>query len=163
VATFRFRFQRLLDQKLRQKEDAARIVATRQRESQAEQDHLAALELQVHNLEREILTTRLTMLGRSKPVFARNLMQLTEYLSGLHHDAEDTRKASVMQDHAVDEATAKLNQAREHLANSSREAETLKKFRDKLAERFHRDTVRREEIELDEAGIVLFLNRSRNQ
>jgi flagellar biosynthesis chaperone FliJ len=159
VAPFRFRLQRLLDQKLSKKKDAARILATRQRELQAEQHYLAVLKRQADNLARETLTVRLQML-RSEPLFARNLMQQTEYLGGLHNDVESIRKASAAQEYVVDHAKAKLNQACEDLARSSREAEMLKNFRDKLEQRFLKNAERKEEIELDEAGMILYLSRS---
>jgi flagellar biosynthesis chaperone FliJ len=159
VAAFRFRLQCLLDQKLSKKEDAARILATRQGELRAEQQYLAVLERQADNLAREILTVRLQML-RSEPVFARNLIHQTAYLGGLHGDEESVRKASAAQEYVVDHAKAKLNQACEDLARSSREAKMLKNFRDKLEQRFLKDAQRKEEIELDEAGMILYLSRS---
>lgn len=162
MAIFRFRLQYLLDQRLQAKEAAEKSMTECQRELQDEQENLASLQHETKNLAQKILLARRQMLVR-EPALVHNLMQRMKYLSGMAHDAEELREALFAQELVVEDAEAKLQQAHEHLVACSREADILTKFKDKLQRRFLQSEARKEEIEQDEAGDLLYLIRSRMQ
>jgi flagellar export protein FliJ len=160
VAAFRFRLQPLLEQKLRRKEEAEREMATRQKYLREEQESLNALHCELENLHQQVVTARRELLT-SVPASGLSLMDRSQYLSALELDADAVRDAMFTQELVFEEAEARLDQARQHLANCSREAEILTKYKDKLQQRFLHASARTEEIEQDEIGNMLYLNRSR--
>lgn len=162
MAVFRFRLQFVVDQKIRTKEAAEKSMAECQRELQEEQTTLARLRRKADDLAGKIATARRQMVQPPPPLI-HNLGQCVEHLRGLTHDAEDLRETALAQELVVEDAEAKLHQAREHLAACSRDAEILNRFKEKQQCRFIQDEKRREEIEQDEAGNLLHLIRKRTQ
>ena len=62
----------------------------------------------------------------------------------------------------VEQFQARVEGARQRVADCTREVDVLQKYRDKLEARFLRELAQKEELELDETGNILFLTRSRN-
>ena len=162
MSVFCFRLQRLLDQRVRMKENAVKTLAARQTEFWREEETLARIQRHIHKLKQEILSTRQAAMG-SKSVGSHTLIQLSDCLRGMANDAENAHDALAAQELAVDQANARLEQARDHLAFCRREEEILTKFRDKLRQRFLECEARKEQIEQDEIGNILWLARSSTQ
>jgi flagellar export protein FliJ len=162
MSVFRFRLQRLLDQRVRVKEDAVKNLAARQTELRREELALARIQCQIEKRTQQIVSTRQAIVG-STSVDSHTLIRLSDYLRGLADDAETDRDSLFSQELAVDHAKARLDQAREHLAVCRREEEILTKFRDKLHQRFLQNGMRKGEIEQDETGNILYLARSSAQ
>jgi len=161
MATFKYRLQPLLDQKIQRQEEAEKTLAARIRELAAEQRKLKELEQRQRELavkkqtrRREILVPR-----SGESVSGGEVQRRSEYLQGLEADLEQARGAVLAQDLTVEESKERLAQARRNLTACSRQVEILKKHRDKLEQRFRREIERKEALELDDVGNTLFLSR----
>ena len=162
MSIFRFRLQRLLDQRVSVKEDAVKNLAERQTELRREEETLALAQRRIDKLKHEILSTRQAALDL-EAVGAHTLVQLSDCLRGMANDADAARDALAAQELAVDHAKSRLEQARGHLAVCRREEEILTKFRDKLRQRFLEREARIEDFKQDEIANILCLARSSTQ
>ena len=162
MSIFRFRLQRLLDQRMRVKEDAVKNLAERQTELRREEETLALVQRNIDKLEHEILSTRRAALDLES-VGAHTLVQFSDRLRGMANDADAARDALAAQELAFDHAKSRLEQARGYLAVCRREEEILTKFRDKLRQRFLEREARIEDFKQDEIANILCLARSSTQ
>ena len=96
-------------------------------------------------------------------VGGQRLQQRKEDLDALGQELLAAREAVFSQELVVEEAELKVKEARARLAERSRDAETLAKYRKRLQEEWLRENSRKEELELDEIGNTLYLNRNRTQ
>jgi flagellar export protein FliJ len=159
---FKYRLQPLLDTKLRLKTDAEQRAAEAQRLARAAQRLLEEREARVRDLEQRRLDFRSRMLnGTAGPVSGREATIGRDYLRGLGEAIEGARDAAFSQKLAVEEALERLSAARRELADRARDVEILEKHRDRLEQRFRRDAERKEAVELDEIGNMLYLRGRR--
>jgi flagellar export protein FliJ len=162
VAVFRFRLQILLEQKLQAKKEVEEELAKRQAELAAEQNTLADLQRRAESLTQKLHNARREGAHMSS-VSGQDLLNYSTYLESLGEDIESARDAVFAQELVLDEFKEKVEQARAHLADCSREAEILTKYKDKLERRFQRQVEQKEELEQDEIGNMLYLNRRHAQ
>lgn len=157
-AVFKYRLQPLLDGKIELKEEAERKLAGRQKEVRAEEERLSQLEARARGLgetkESFRRAPRTGLTGRGAE-FRR------DYLRGLDQDIEDARNACFSQRLALEEAQERLAEARRELAERTREVEILEKHRERLERRFRREIERKEALEQDEIGNMLYASRRR--
>src|SRR5262249_3948928 len=161
MSAFRYRLEPLLDQKQEARKDAERVVIQRERELQSEMARLEALEQR----EQE-LTERRSQLRREllqKPdgggLTAREAEERAAYIKALGEDIEAARNDVFSQRLAIEECKERVQEAR-HLADEAKqEVEVLNKHRARQEQRFVREALAKEELELDEIGNVLYMTR----
>jgi flagellar export protein FliJ len=159
MAGFRFRLQPLLDERLQAQKHAEEELAESQKELLVEKRTWKDLQREQKRIEDLIVIRRRELIG-NVPIGGGELEQRKEYLAALSLQLQSARDAVFSQQLVVDEANAKVEAARSRVAERSREAETLAKYREKLEKEFLREAARKEELELDEIGNVLYLNRN---
>jgi flagellar biosynthesis chaperone FliJ len=162
MAAFHFRLQPLLDERLQAQKRAEEELAASQKELLVEKRTCNDLQQEQKRIEDLIVRRRRELVG-NVPIGGGELEQRKEDLAALGLHLQSARDAVFSQQIVVDEAEAKLEEARRQTAERSREAETLAKYRGKLETEFLREVARKEELELDEIGNVLYLNRNHAQ
>jgi flagellar FliJ protein len=160
VASFRFRLQPLLDQKEKQKQDAEAALIERQTEAMDERRALNELERKETAMI-QMITEAKRNLNQSEANTGQNLAASADYLAALEGERKAMRRPILSQQMLVEATDARVQQARENVAECTRQFDILMKFRNKLEQRFLRNMAQKEELELDEIGNTLFLNRSR--
>jgi flagellar biosynthesis chaperone FliJ len=161
---FRYRLQPLLDQKLERKKEAEEAFAERQNELRAEQERLAQLECTVEELTRkksQLRRERLSSPAR-QPLTGHQIQQRTEYLHAVEVDLEGAKDAVFSQRMTIAEAEERVAEARRELGRATREVETLDKHRNKLEERFRREVERKDAVEAEEIGNMLYMRNRRD-
>jgi flagellar biosynthesis chaperone FliJ len=162
MAPFRYRLQPLLDEKISLKERAAEALAERQKEVRAEERKLEDLQERERGLgDRKAQFRRGLLAGAAGAFNGRDAALRRDYLRGLDQDAEDARDACFSQKLAVEESAERLAEAQRELAERSREVEILEKHRRRLEQRFLREAERKEALEQDEIGNMLYMSRRR--
>jgi len=159
VATFRYRLQPLLDQKSREKEEAEEALAERQKELRAERQKLEELRKKEEQLaaQRDGLRRSLLDGGSERPVTGDEIRRRVERLRALGQDVETARDAVFSQKIVIEEAEERLENARRQVAECTRQVEILTKHRSKLERRFLAEAERKEALEQDEIGNILFM------
>jgi flagellar biosynthesis chaperone FliJ len=158
---FRFRLQPLLEQKREAQKSAEEALAGQQKQLSAEERALAKLQQQEKRLVQSVSIMRRRLLSTPN-MCGDGLEKQSDYLHGLLQDLHSAHDAIVFQELGVREAQARVTAARDHVAACRREADVLAKYREKVEKRFLRDLARKEELEEDEIGNMLFLTRSRS-
>lgn len=159
---FKYRLQPLLDEKLQLKEDAEEQLAVRQKELRAEQNKMENLEARVRELgDKKAQFRRNLLAGAAGPLNGQAAALRRDYLMGLEQDTDQAKDACFSQRLAIDEALERVAEARRELAERTREVEILNKHRDKLKQRFEREAERKDALEQDEIGNMLYMSRRR--
>ncbi|MEZ5356669.1 MAG: hypothetical protein R2762_28870 [Bryobacteraceae bacterium] len=155
---FSYRLQTLLDRKAEEQEQAERALASAQGELRVQRERLEA-----ERRNQEEIAARRDAFRRQPPatVTAEAMRYRADYLRGLDYDLDQAKDAVYAQRYAVEEAEEKLEQARATLAEATRQAEVLRKHRDKAESRWKREAERKEELEQEEIGSVMFEMRRR--
>jgi flagellar export protein FliJ len=162
MPAFRFRLQPLLEQKLEAQKSAEEALAGHQKKLSSEERALETLQQEEERLAQSVSTMRRRLLGAPN-MSGYGLEKQTDYLHGLVQDLHSARDAIVSQELSVREAQARVAAARDDVTVCRREADVLAKYREKAEKRFLRDLGRKEELEEDEVGNMLFLSRSRSR
>jgi phage shock protein A len=158
---FRFRLQPLLEQKLEAQKSAEEALAGQQKQLSAEERALDKLQQQEKRLAQSVSIMRRRLLSTPN-MCGDGLEKQSDYLHGLLQDLHSAHDAIVSQELGVREAQARVTAAGDYVAACRREADVLAKYREKVEKRFLRDLARKEELEEDEIGNMLFLTRSRS-
>jgi hypothetical protein len=162
MPAFRFRLQPLLEQKLQAQKSAEEALAGHQKKLSAEGRALDRLHQEEKRLAQSVSIMRRRLLSTPN-MSGDGLEKQTDYLHGLVQDLHSAHDAIVSQELTVQEVQARVTAARDHVAACRREADVLTKYREKVEKRFRRDLSRKEELEEDEVGNMLFLSRSRSR
>ncbi len=159
MPTFTFRLQSLLDQKIEAVKTAKLALAERQRELEEQQAALMRLIEAENTIQQQIKASRETLLTTSGADHAPEVHRRNNFLAGLQQDLSIAHGEMLVQKFAVEEAEATLEHARKHLIECSREAEKLDKYREKQQHGWLAEQAKKEAIEQDELGTVMYLNR----
>lgn len=138
---FHFRLQPLLDHKKQIEEKQALEFSNINRRLDCEQE---ALDKMIK--ERRKLTARLKDMGENRLCAG----DVSVYFSYIHY----MRQQENRQKEVVDEVEKKLEAQRQELIHASRKKKVLEIFKDKVMEEYRLDLIRREQKELDEAGVL---------
>jgi len=159
--TFKYRLDPVLHQKTQVKQQAEQSLAERSRELTEEEKRLADVQQQEAELLslKERAKSELLQTGGVKPLTGEEVRQRLNYLRGVDQDVESAKGEVFAQKQVVDESQLKLIQARQFLADCSREVEVLEKHRDKQEVRHRNELERKESNEFDEAGTRLFISK----
>jgi flagellar export protein FliJ len=165
MAAFKFRLQPLLDQRIEAAKQAEEAYAARQAALRAEQQRLEDLRQREQDLvakrqhlRRNIMTPEPGASGLS----SGGVQQRVEYVKALALDIDRARDEVFSQKLVVDEAEERVAEAKKHMLECQRQVEVLEKYRERLAERFRREQERKEELELDEIGNMLYMGKRRS-
>ncbi|MEZ5403583.1 MAG: hypothetical protein R2729_28140 [Bryobacteraceae bacterium] len=156
---FQYRLQTLLDQKARAQEEAERALGDKQRDLRVERERL-----EEENGKLAAVQQKREAFRRETPaeMTADTMRYRADYLRGLGQDVELAKDAVYAQRFAVEEAEERVEEARSALARATREAEVLRKHREKAETRWRREQERAAELEQEEIGSVLHEARRRS-
>ena len=161
MAQFVFRLEMLLAQKVDADLKAKAAVVEKRRALEAEQNELARLKQDEEQLRVTIAQKRQERLSFGENA-ATELNRRNAYLEGLQQDLSAACDKVFLQGLAVEEAESALREAQAYAKRCAREAETLSKYREKLEQRFLAGEAKKEELEQDELGTVMYLSRRAN-
>ena len=163
MAAFRYRLQPLLDLKLERREELERALAKRQRELAAEEEALAELGRAQDAMKSKLVEALRARLSAGAHTDGHTLRLHTQYLRGLTADVETGKGAVAAQRVRVDEFQDRVAEARRQLAEAAREVEILDKHRERLEKAFLKAAERKEALEQDEMGGIIFNQRRRHE
>jgi len=158
---FKYRLDPLLHQRNLVKQEAEQSLVKRTRELDEEEKRLAEVkqrEADLLNLKDRARGELLSAKG-THPLTGEEVRRRLDYLRGVDHDVESARGEVFAQKQAVDETQERLIQAKQFLAECSKEVEVLEKHRDKAEARHRQELERKESNELDEIGTHLFISK----
>ncbi len=160
---FHYRLQPVLDEKEQQKESAERLLAQRQAELRRERDRLEELRAQETVAARRKSEHRTNLLNVSpgQPLTGELVRDRAAQVKLLDEQVEQARDSVFSQQISIEDAEDRLSAARRGLTDATREYETLKKHREKAEEAFRKEIERKEAIEQDEIGSLLYETRRR--
>jgi flagellar export protein FliJ len=158
---FKYRLQPLLDMKIERKDELEAALAQRRKELKAEQEALAELARAQEALTAKLADALRARLGAGAGANGHVLGQHTEYLRGLAGDVTAGKGAVSAQRLRVREFEARVTEARCLLAEAVREVDVLNKHRERLETRFRRALERKEAVDQDEMGGIIFNQKRR--
>lgn len=161
MPAFHYRLQPLLDKKAHLKEAAQRALGDRQNELRAEREALERCGKEQERLERELARARAAVLGAAQGSTGVLIGARKDYVRGLAADLVAAADTLAAQETRVRDAEDRVAAARTELAERSREVDVLEKHRARLEQRFRHEAERKEALEQEEMGNVMFLRRRR--
>jgi flagellar export protein FliJ len=162
MSAFRFRLQPLLDRKNELKEEAEKALLARQKELAAEQERLEAARRHEQDLiEKKQRLRREIMVNQGGVISGDEVRRRVEFIRFVGQEVDTAKEGVYAQQLVVAEAETRLKAARRHLVECTRDVDVLVKYRERQEARFLRDLERKEALELDEIGNVMFTNRRR--
>jgi flagellar biosynthesis chaperone FliJ len=158
MAQFRYRLQTLLDQKMREKEQAQQDLAAAQKELRTEETELDACRLEQQAAGARLRNARAEMMSPVNGGSSGEWLCLKrDHIGRLMGECRDVSDATRTQELRVGEAEERLADARETLASRSRDVEVLEKHRARLERRFSNEAERKMALEQEEMANVIFL------
>jgi flagellar export protein FliJ len=161
MARFQYRLQPLLDLKTERKEQLELALAERRKELAAEQEALAELEQKRDALRVALAEALRQRLAAGAGASGHALGQHTDFLRGLTADVMSAAAATTAQALRVRQFERLVDEARRQLAEAVREVEVLKKHRERVQQRFLREQERKDAVEQDDMGNVIFNSKRR--
>jgi flagellar biosynthesis chaperone FliJ len=158
---FHYRLKPLLDKKQAAKEEAQRALGERQKEQAAEREQLDGCRRERERLESQLAQARRRVMGAAQGASGGAIQARRDYARGLAADVQAAADALAAQEIRVQEAEQRVAAARAELAERSREVDVLEKHRERLEQRFRREVERKEALEQEEMGNVMYLSRRR--
>jgi len=156
--TFKYRLQPLLDQKIHLKEQAEEVLGHKQKQLQHASEKLEQLRESEQALvnKKELLRRNLLHSSGGEAISGVEISQRREHLQSVNFEVESAKDAVFAQQLFIEDCKEQVDLAQRHLAKCSREVEILNKHREKLEQRFRREAERKEALELDEIGNMLY-------
>ena len=147
------------------KEQAAKALSERRKELLAEQKALEDMKRREQELvaRRQDLRKRVLETEPGQSLTGDRIQQRRQYVEALGLDIEAARDAVFSQRLVVDECEEKVAQAQAEMLKSQRDVEVMNKYRERLEQRFRREEERKEELDQDEIGNMLFMSRRRSE
>ncbi|PYX42294.1 MAG: hypothetical protein DMG81_01965 [Acidobacteria bacterium] len=164
MAQFVYRLRLLLEQKEELKKEAERELALRQKELEAQREHLEVLQRREQELVEKRDRMRRELLNKSgeqDALTAHEVRERAEFVKVMGVQIEEAKNDVLVQRTVIETCEVKVQQAKSLVEEAKREVEILTKHRAKQEERFMREERVKEELELDEIGNVLFTTRRR--
>ena len=161
MPTFTYRLQPLLDQKVRLKEQAEEQFAQKQKQLRLAYERLEELRAAEKALvvKRDTLRRNLLVSDGGQPPSGVQVRQRREHLEFVTVELEAARDAIFAHELFIEECKEQVAAAQRHLTKCLRDVEILKKHREKLQQRFQRELERKEALELDEIGNMLYTGK----
>ena len=163
MTRFQYRLQPLLDLKLERRDALERALAALRRELAAEESALVDLQKAREALKARFVEALRARLSGELGAPGRNIDLQTQYLRGLTADLETAVGAVAAQRFRVAECQNRVNEALQQLTQAVHEVEVLNKHRERLEKGFLRIEERKEALEQDEMGSIMFNHRSRHE
>jgi flagellar biosynthesis chaperone FliJ len=164
MSSFSYRLQPLLDQKIDLKEQAQTALADKQKQHRLACEKLEELRASAEaiSIKRQTLRRSLLLSGTGEALNGVEIARRREHLKSVSAELEAAKDAVFAQQLFIDECKERVVLAQRHLAECSREVEILNKHREKLELRFRREAARREALEIDEIGNMLYSGKGQN-
>ena len=165
MAAFQYRLQPLLDQKSNAREKAAEELALRQRELRQERETLDVLRNKEQELTEKKACARKSVLSPSEPGgnSPEAIRQRVLWLRSLEQQIEQARDDVFSQRIVIEDCEHKVEEALKMLIECTRKEDVMKKHRERAERRFQKEVERKEAIEQDEIGSVLYAARKRSE
>jgi flagellar biosynthesis chaperone FliJ len=161
MAGFTFRLEALLTEKVEADRKARTVVGEKQRCLEAEESELRRRIEKESEIKKNLSRKRFERLSAAENQMTE-LQRRNAHLNGLQQDIDSAHKEVAEQLLVVEDAERALRVAREYAKRCTREAETLAKYREKQEKRFLAALEKKEELELDELGTVMYLSQRTN-
>lgn len=154
--TYQYRLQPLLDLKLERRDKLVRVHTGLQRELAVEKRLLAELEREQEDLNLKLNAALRARLNLGSDGQGYHLELYSLHLQGLIGDVEAGKDAVAAQRVRVSEFEDRVVEARNQVVEAARDVEVLKKHRERLKQRALKAIQRKEALEQDEIGNVIF-------
>jgi flagellar biosynthesis chaperone FliJ len=162
MPTFKYRLQPLLDQKIHLKEQAQEMLVEKQKQLRLAYEKLEELRAseQALVIKKDTVRRNLLVSRDGQAVAGVEVRRRSEHLQHVGLELDAAKDAVFSHQLFIDDCKEQVKLAQQHLAKCSRDVEILEKHREKLEERFYRELERKEALELDEIGNMLYTRRS---
>lgn len=164
MAQFTYRLQLLLERKEEAQKEAERELTRQEHELEKQMGVLQSLQRREQELveKRDRLRRELmTKPGEQGALTAHEVRERSEYVKVVGFDIEDARNNILSQRAVIERCELKVQEAKKAVEEAKREVEVLTKHRAKQQERFLKEELEKEDLELDEIGNVLYATRRR--
>ena len=111
--------------------------------------------------KKQVLRRDLLLSQDGQPISGVEIARRREQLTSVTLDLEAAKDSVFAQQLFIEECKEQVDAAQRHLAKCSRDVEVLNKHREKLEQRFRRELDRKEALELDEIGNMLYAGKTR--
>ena len=165
MAGFQYRLQPLLEQKTAARENAAEMLASRQRELRQEQDTLTGLRNKEQELTEKKACARRSLITEAPTagISTEDIRRRVLWLKHLEHQLEQARDDVFSQRIVIEDCERSVDEARQALVECTRQEDVLKKHRERAQHRFRKEEERRDALEQDEIGSLLYAARKRSE
>ncbi|MGC2194487.1 MAG: hypothetical protein WA628_07415 [Terriglobales bacterium] len=164
MAQFKYRLQLLLEQKEDAKKEAERQLARLQHELEMQVAALQALQQREKELVEKRARLRRELMakpGEQAALMAHEVLERSEFVKVVGSQIAEVRNDALLQRAVIETCEQKVQEAKKSVEEAKREVEVLTKHRAKQEERFVREQLAKEDLELDEIGNVLYTTRRR--
>ncbi len=164
MAQFKYRLQLLLEQKEDAKKEAERQLARLQHELEMQVAALQALQQREKELVEKRARLRRELMakpGEQAALMAHEVLERSEFVKVVGSQIAEVRNDVLLQRAVIETCELKVQEAKKSVEEAKREVEVLTKHRAKQEERFVREQLAKEDLELDEIGNVLYTTRRR--
>ena len=158
MPSLKYRLQPLLDHKTHLKEQAEEALAQKQKQLRLAGEKLEELRASERTLTIKKQTLRRDLLP-AHAITGAEVRGRCEHLQSVSLELEAARDAVFAQQLFIEDCTEQVDQAQRHLVKCLRDVEILNKHREKLEQRFQREVDRKEALELDEIGNMLYAGK----
>ncbi len=145
MAVFRFRLERLLEQRRREERDKQAVVASIERERLAIEDRLRGRQRAFESV-RSDLRSLLGVQAINTGAESVTIADLRQQAAASHHLVADAQRLAL----ALAGVHRRLDAAREELARAAAARKAVEKLRDRERDAFERSLRKKEQAEMDE-------------
>jgi hypothetical protein len=158
----KYRLQPLLDHKNHLKEEAEEALAQKQKQVRLAVEKLEELRASEQTLTNKKQTLRRDLLVNrgAQAITGMEIRRRREHLQSVGLELEAAKDAVFAQQLYIEDCKEQVAQAQRHLVKCSRDVEILNKHREKLEQRYQREADRKEALELDEIGNMLYAGKA---
>lgn len=161
MATFHYRLEVLLEQKLKLLEEAQRNLGEKMAKLREERQRLEDLQRLAEEAKQRMEAARAARFQTDGALSAEALQRRCEEARWLEKEAGWAKDNVLGQRIAIEDAEDDVEKARAELVEANRQVEVLKTHRAKQEARFRAEQARIENIAMDDVGSAQFLQRRR--
>jgi hypothetical protein len=162
VAQFRYRLQRLLEEKIRAKDTAHQQLSAAQRDLRTEEEELVACRNE-QSAVAETLRRALAENAGTGEATGQSFRMRRQFIERQRDQLAQATGATRAQELHVQEAGERVAAARASLALCSREVDVLEKHKSRLECRFNLEVERKVSLEQEEMATIIFLRGKQTQ
>jgi len=165
MPSFKYRLQPLLDQKIRLKEQAEEVFVEKQRQLRLACERLDQLRAAEQTLmvKKQLLRRNLLLSDGGLSNSGIEIRRRREHLQSVSLELEAAKDAVFAQELFIEDCKEQVSLAQRHLSKCARDVEILDKHREKLEKRFQREMDKKEALEMDEIGNMLYTGKAQHR